>query len=135
MVAYQIPNCSLSSLADKKEKKPYCLEGEDPVDSPALFCFCPGFYITIRLPNSSLWKMKVDPHWEFHTSGLICVAIFGMLPWRRPSDGLGAAVSWLTVHSQLKALQNQEHERTLISGQRLYLRIWMMLQTLNVISQ
>lgn len=104
---YQIPNCSPSSLADKKEKKSHCLQGEDPVASPSLFCFCSVFYITIRLPNSSLQKMKVDSHWEFHTNGLICVTIFGMLPWIRPSDSLGAAVSWLTVHSQCKALQNQ----------------------------
>lgn len=88
----QTPNCSLSSRADKKEKKPYCLEGEDPVDSPSLFCFCSVFDITSRLPNSSLRKMKADSHWEFHTNGLICVAIFGMSPWIRPSDGLGAAV-------------------------------------------
>ena len=103
---YQIPNCSLSSLADEKEEKPHCLRGEGPVASPSLFRFCSVFHITTPLPNRSLWKMKVHSHWEFHTNGLICVPIFGPSPWIRPSDSLSAAVSWLRVHSQFKALQN-----------------------------
>lgn len=118
-----------------KGKGAYCLQREGPVGNPSLFCFCSVFYIIIRLPDSSFWKMKVDSHWEFHTNGLICVAIFGMLPWIRPSEGLYAAVSWLAVHSQCKALQNQQHERTLISRQRPYSHISGMLPRLNIAFQ
>lgn len=107
MGRYQIPNCSLSSLEDTEDAESHCLQEEGPVADPSLCRFGSVFYVTIRLPNGSFCKMKVVSHWDFHTNGLICVAISGMSPWIRPSEGLSAAVSWLTAHSQRWASQTQ----------------------------